>query len=110
VVKDPVDYALDSVRFLQYFLYNQYMLSLNNPSAALVLPTGVVLGLSAQAKKRKVFKKYLELLHMHFFERVLAYSERVSSIVSGAALLSKFLYVSGQLVPWYVNYNRREYS
>lgn len=109
IYKDPVDYALDSGRFLQYFLYNKYLGCLQGGSS-LQLPGNVIVALPRPWEQQQAFQKYLVLLNSKFLDRILAYQERVSSLLSGAALMSNFLYVSGQLLPWYLKYQARQYG
>lgn len=104
-----VDCAVEYSKFLQYFLYNKYLLFLKTGVVASVLPEGLV-NLSENQSNTAVFSNYLQLLHVHFFERVVSYYDRTSPLFYGAELMSKFIYISGQLLPWYLKYKARHYA
>ena len=93
-----MDCAVEYSKFLQYFLYNKYILFLKTGGTASVLPDDLV-NLVDNQKHTAVFLDYLQLLHVHFFERVVVYYDRTSPLFYGAELMSKFLYISGQLLP-----------
>ncbi len=104
-----VDCAVDYSKFLQYYLYNKYLVCLKTGVTANVLPDGLI-NLVDNQSSTAVFLDYLQLLHVHFFERVVSYYDRTSPLFYGAELMSKFIYISGQLLPWYLKYKARHYA